>query len=179
MALILKNIDLKILDFIYYHLHNPVLDKVMIFLSFIGNGSLIWIIIASLLLFKKRYRKVSFMLICSLILTSILGELMLKPLIHRIRPFLNQPLIKILVPLPHSFSFPSGHTAQSFAAVGILAKAFKKYQLYIIVLAALIAFSRIYLFVHYPSDVLGGLLLGLACAEIIKKLCLTYLFPDS
>ncbi|NLZ48864.1 MAG: phosphatase PAP2 family protein, partial [Clostridiales bacterium] len=67
---------------------------------------------------------------------------------------------------PSSFSFPSGHTGFSFAATGVLAKYFRKYRIPLFILASLMAFSRVYLCVHYPSDIIGGIILGLICSQI-------------
>ena len=75
--------------------------------------------------------------------------------------------VHMLIPEPSGYSFPSGHAASSFAAAGIIYKELKGYGVYALVLAAVIAFSRIYLFAHYPIDVFMGIILGLICSQIV------------
>lgn len=96
---------------------------------------------------------------------TILGEGILKHIVGRLRPSNEILNSSGLISKPLSYSFPSGHTASAFAAAGILAKYFKKYSALIFTLAVLIAFSRLYLYVHYPTDVLAGLFLGLICCK--------------
>jgi undecaprenyl-diphosphatase len=135
----------------------------------LGNMGLIWIIIALVLIFNKKYRDVGIMIIASFILTSIIGEGILKNLVQRLRPFIDIPTINLLISKPTSYSFPSGHTASSFAVAGIIFSTLKKFRIPAIILASLIAFSRMYLLVHYPSDILGGILLGIICFKIVLK----------
>jgi undecaprenyl-diphosphatase len=87
--------------------------------------------------------------------------------VQRIRPSADIPEINMLIAKPLSYSFPSGHAASSFAVAGVLSKYFKKYAPEFLGLASLIAFSRLYLYVHYPTDVLAGIILGLICSRII------------
>lgn len=165
----LKNLDLGLLKFIHDSTQNYIFDKIMPLITSLGNGGFIWITIALILIFNKRYRDVGIMIIASMIVTSIIGEGILKNLIQRPRPFINISTVHLLISKPTSYSFPSGHTAASFAAVGIIFSTLKKFRIYAIILALLIAFSRMYLFVHYPSDILGGILLGLFCSKIVLK----------
>ena len=103
----------------------------------------------------------------ALILSTILGEGILKHVVQRVRPSEDIPAVNLLIAKPLSYSFPSGHTASSFAVAGVLAKYFKDYAIEFLGLASLIAFSRLYLYVHYPTDVLAGIILGLICSRII------------
>lgn len=164
---LLQNLDMEILYFINNHLRNPVFDKVMIVFTFLGDVGVVWILISLFLLVSKKYRKVGIMTICALIVSTVLGSGILKHLIQRPRPFVSDPTVEILISKPLSYSFPSGHTASSFAAAGILAKELKRYGIHAVVLAILIAFSRMYLFVHYPTDIIGGIILGFICSEIV------------
>ncbi len=164
---VIQNLDWLVLNFINNYFHNPFLDKLMIILTSLGDMGLIWIIIAIGLLHTPKYRKVGFMTICALVLSSILGEGFLKNLIQRPRPFMADPAVQLLISKPLSFSFPSGHTASAFAAAGILVKKVKKYKGFVTTLALLIAVSRMYLFVHYPSDIVGGIIEGLICSKIV------------
>ncbi|GFP77722.1 phosphatase PAP2 family protein [Clostridium fungisolvens] len=157
-------IDNSILDFISNNLHSLWLDKLMISLTDLGDGGIIWIAIALGLIVSKKYRKSGFMLLMAILLGALFGEMIIKNIVQRARPFTHVPGMELLIKKPNSYSFPSGHTTASFAAAGILSYCFRKYRVAFYLLAALIAFSRLYLYVHYPSDVLGGIVLGsLSC----------------
>lgn len=172
----IQSIDNAILMNIHNNMHSFILDKIMVLITSLGNGGLIWIIIGGILLLNKKYRKIGAMLIVSLILTTILGEGILKHIVQRLRPSNDILSQNMLISKPLSYSFPSGHTASAFAAAGILAIYFKKYAVFFFTLAALIAFSRLYLYVHYPTDVFAGMVLGLLCCKgtvlIFKKVML-------
>lgn len=169
MLEIIQNIDLEILDYIQEVVSNTFLDKLMIFMTVLGNKGVIWIISSLVLLINKKTRRVGIMAITALILTGILGEGVIKPLVKRARPFVDQPSFNLMIKPPSTYSFPSGHTASSFAVAGVLTREFKKYGIVFLILAALIACSRIYLFVHYPSDVVAGIIMGLICSWITIK----------
>lgn len=163
----IQNSDISILNFIQQHMTNSFCDKVIPFISSLGNLGLIWIVISIVLLISKKYRKVGMLSIGALVLTALMGEGLLKNIIQRGRPFTVVEGIKLLVKAPKSFSFPSGHTASSFAAATVIGKEIKKFKIPVYILAFIIAFSRLYLYVHYPSDVLVGALLGIICANIV------------
>ncbi|WP_259473062.1 phosphatase PAP2 family protein [Clostridium estertheticum] len=99
-------------------------------------------------------------------LSTILGDLV-KHVAKRIRPSANITSVNLLIVKPLFYSFPSGHTTSSFAVAGVLARYFKEYALEFLSLAFLISFSRLYLYVHYPTDVLAGIILGFICSGII------------
>lgn len=172
----INKLDISILHFIKDNLSNPIMDKIMIFITSIGDLGLVWILLAISLLFVKKYRKIGFLVLLSLLLANILGELILKNIVQRPRAFLQYPGIEILIKAPTSYSFPSGHTASSFAAATILSMYFKKYGWMSYILSSLIAFSRLYLFVHYPTDIIGGILLGIFSAFIVSIFIEKYLF---
>lgn len=167
MLSLIQNFDNAILLYIKNNIHGYLMDKVMVLTTSLGNGGLIWIIIAVLLTLNKKYRKIGFMALGALILSTILGEGIIKHIVQRIRPSADIPVINLLISKPLSYSFPSGHATSAFAVVGVLTKYFKKYALGFWILASLIAFSRLYLYVHYPTDVLGGIILGLLCSNVI------------
>ena len=167
MISLVQRFDISILLYIKNNLHGPIMNKVMVISTYLGNGGFIWIVIALLLMINKKYRKIGFMALGALILSTILGEEILKHVVKRIRPSADIAVVNLLIAKPLSYSFPSGHTASSFAAAGVLAKYFKNYALELFSLASLIAFSRLYLYMHYPTDVLAGIVLGLTCSVII------------
>lgn len=162
-------IDERILEFIHNNLHNNLLDRVMVFITNLGHAGIIWIIISCILILQKQYRKVGIMVMISIMLSRIIGEVVLKNIICRQRPCVYKPIAKILVNIPRSYSFPSSHSFISFAAATILAKEIKKYALLFLILATLIAFSRVYLYVHYPSDIMVGSILGGVCGYSVWK----------
>ena len=161
--------DFAILDFIQNYFTNGIMDFIMKFVTRLGDGGLLWIIVAVVLLCFKKTRKVGIFVAVSLILTAIIGNVILKNIFQRVRPFIEANHTIIINP-PGGFSFPSGHTSSSFAAAAALGIGYKKYAPYFYVLAVLIGFSRLYLYVHYPSDVLVGAILGIGIALICKKL---------
>jgi len=149
-------------------------DAVMPFITRLGDMGFIWIIITVALLLCKKTRYYGIISACSLLLSLFLGQYGLKLIFQRERPFYNLPGMLLLIPPPGDYSFPSGHAASSFAAAAAIFYWNRKAGLAAFVLAFLIAFSRLYLFVHYPSDVLAGALLGLGCTLfvvfVVKKL---------
>jgi undecaprenyl-diphosphatase len=162
----IQSIDNTVIFFVQNYFHNPALDNLMVFLSTIGNTGAVWLLLAALFLFFPRYRKYGVMILLALLFTSLTGEILLKHLVQRVRPCNADLLMPMLISRPNSFSFPSGHTSSSFAAALVIWTANKRFGIFAAVLALLIAFSRLYLFVHYPSDILAGLLLGLLCGAL-------------
>ncbi|ROR30655.1 undecaprenyl-diphosphatase [Mobilisporobacter senegalensis] len=160
----IQNIDNLILDRINTIFHSSFLDEIMPVITRLGNNGFIWIAIAVIFILTKKYRTTGIIMLCALGVSALIGNLILKPLIARERPcFLNTDY-KLLIPRPQDFSFPSGHTMSSFTASTVLFIRHRKFGIAALVLAATIAFSRLYLYVHYPSDILAGLLMGAAIA---------------
>jgi len=153
--------EFTILNYIQENLRSPIMDSIMVFISALGNGGLVWIIISFLLFAKKKYRKWGIILLISLFIGLIIGNVLLKPLIARPRPYWLCPEIDLLIEGLKDYSFPSGHTLSSFIAATVLTFANRKFGLLAGILAFLIAFSRLYLYVHFPSDVFGGIFLGI------------------
>lgn len=159
-------IDFLILDFIQRYMKSDVGDVVMPFITSLADRGLIWIALAIILILIPKTRKAGMMVAMALVLDSVLCNMVAKPLFARVRPYDIRTDIEIIVRKPRDFSFPSGHTAASFAAVAALYFAHLDWKWIwraTAVLAAAIAFSRLYLYVHYPTDVLGGALLGILC----------------
>ena len=152
--------ELQILDALQT-IHNPVLDALMCVITRLGDAGMIWILLCIVLLVMPKTRKSGMVLLAALLVDLLICNVILKPTIQRIRPFDVITDIELLVKRPLDYSFPSGHTAASFTSVMALYLAGEK-KLWIpaLVLAVLIAFSRLYLYVHYPTDVLGGMIIG-------------------
>ncbi len=154
------DIDFAILDFIAENMRNDFFDAVMPVITFLGDGGWFWIACAVIMLFFKKTRKTGIMMGLSLVCGLILCNLTLKPLVARIRPYDMRPVENMLTEPMHDFSFPSGHTIASFEAAVVLLIRDKRLGIPATVLAVLIAFSRLYLYVHYPTDVLASIILG-------------------
>lgn len=142
-------------------LHTPVLDRLMVTVTSLGNGGIFWIALALILLLFGRTRQAGMAMGLALLMGLIVGNLILKPLVNRVRPYEVAQFTQLLISRPIDASFPSGHTQASFAGAVALLCHDKRGGIAACILAALIAFSRLYLFVHYPTDVLGGMLLGI------------------
>lgn len=140
----------------------PVLDALAVFFDAAGAHGELWIAFTAVLLAFRRTRKAGFAMALALCLYMVSGHFILKPLFARPRPCDVNTAITILVKRPHGHSFPSGHTASAFAAAFALWLQNRKLGVPALVLAAFIAFTRLYLYVHFPTDVLGGLVLGIA-----------------
>lgn len=157
-----KKIDIKGLEYISVNCKNKTFDKIMPIITMMGNLGIVWFVISSLLLLKVEYRIIGIGVILALILTTIIGEGLIKHIVRRKRPF-DQMEEKLLINKPITYSFPSGHTASSFAALAVFIQMNGKLGLMLSPVATLIAFSRVYLKVHYPTDVIFGMMLGFTC----------------
>ena len=168
----METIELAVLDWIQGHLRCGFLDVVLPAASWTCNHGELWILLALALLASKKYRRIGLSMGCALLLDLICCNLVLKPLVGRIRPFSINPGVELLIAPPADASFPSGHTAASFAAAAALWRASGSPWAGggAVLLAAVIAYSRLYLYVHWPSDVLGGALLGTALGYLAPRL---------
>ncbi|MGN0562375.1 MAG: phosphatase PAP2 family protein [Candidatus Fimenecus sp.] len=170
----------------------PFLDVVMPVITVLGEGGWFWIVVAVLFLFMKKYRKSGVTMAFALIVMLIVNDLILKNVFARVRPFNFAEFAdlyasfpvgangkpELLTSLPSSYSFPSGHTSCSFAAAtAILLNKKWKPGVPALILAVLIGFSRNYLMVHYPTDVLFGALFGVLYAVLAYFLIAKYVYP--
>lgn len=165
-AFFAEHFDLPILDWIVANLRCAFLDAVMPVITLLGDGGVFWILVAVALLFFPKYRKVGLGMGAALILGVLVCNVTMKPLLARIRPYDYQlehygKTIELLISAQHDFSFPSGHTLASFEAATVLAIHNRKMGIPALILACLIAFSRLYLYVHYPTDVLFAVAMGI------------------
>ncbi len=166
----IMNIDFAILDFIHNNLSSGFMDFILPKITFMGNKGLIWIIAAFLLIITKKYRKNGILLLIALLLGRIIGNQLLKNLIGRQRPCWINTDIHMLISVPRDYSFPSCHTLSSSAAATVLMETDKKIGIPALIIAIIMAFSRLYLYVHFPSDIIGGAVLGIAIGITVKQL---------
>lgn len=155
-------LDGNILLWIQEFIRSDILTPFFLFITHLGDGGTIWIITSVLLLFPKKTRKVGVMGLLALLCSLLINNMLVKNLVARPRPFTRLTDLTILIDIPSEFSFPSGHTASSFAAAFVFFRNLpKKFGVPAIILAAFIGLSRLYIGVHYPTDVLFGVLSGL------------------
>ena len=165
-------IELQFLNLIQ-EIRTTFLDVFMSNVTKLGNVGFIWILLTIILLVIPKTRKSGVILAAALIVDLILCNVILKPLVARIRPFDVNTAIQLIIAKPQDYSFPSGNTAASVASVVALYLAGEKRLWKIaLILACFIAFSRMYLYVHYPTDVLGGAVVGVISGYIGYKVTL-------
>ena len=157
----IQEIDWGILHWIHDTLQCGALDFLMPKLTALGNGGAVWGVAAAALTVSKKYRRYGIAMFAALVTGVLIGNVCLKNLVARPRPCWLEG-VPLLIANPTDYSFPSGHTLSSVIGATVLTKANRKFGFAAIPLAALIAFSRLYLYVHFPSDVLASVALGTA-----------------
>ncbi|WP_458407035.1 phosphatase PAP2 family protein [Anaerotignum sp.] len=169
----LLELDGRLLLWLKETFSHPILDEIMIFVSRLGNKGFIWIAIGILFLLfglkNKKWRSRGFLVLFSLAVNFLACNVILKPLIDRTRPYYVLGYDPIIPPVGDP-SFPSGHTAASFAAATAIYAINRKWGIAAYIFAAVMGFSRLYLGVHFPTDVLGGAILGTVMAKLVIKL---------
>lgn len=160
------NWEFTVLNWITENLHSDFWTPVLRFITTLGDGGILWIALALILLIPRRSRQCGFAMALSLLFCGLCGNVILKPLVARIRPYDVNTAVQLLIPRLPDFSFPSGHTYASFAGACVLLHYYRKAGICAFILAVLIAFSRLYFYVHYPTDVLAGLLMGIGFAVL-------------
>ena len=158
--------DFSIINFIQENFRCGFLDAIMPVITSLGDVGFIWILISVILLFFKKTRSLGFQLLISIGFAYIIYQWVMKPIIARPRPFTQNPIVELLIKAPKDFSFPSGHTACGFSFVIILFLKKNKWWIPALVLASLIGFSRMYLYVHFFTDVICGALCGIIFGAI-------------
>ncbi len=172
MVEMLTNLDGSILLWIQENLRVDVLDGFWKFVTSLADGGIFWIVLGVIALVHKRTRPIGVTLLVALLINHVATNMVLKDVFQRPRPFVTFPEILPLIERPSSFSFPSGHTSTSFAAAFaiffMLEK--KRYAIPAFVIAGMIAFSRMYVGVHYPGDILGGIIVGVVSAFVASRI---------
>mgnify|MGYP000112581642 FL=1 len=162
--------ELQILDWIQ-QMRTPVGDVWMVFISRLGNAGMIWILFTCLLLMIPRTRRWGAALAAALCLDAIICNILLKPMVCRIRPCDVNQTVQLIIARPADYSFPSGHTGAAFAVASVMFLGMPhSIGVPALIVASLIGFSRIYLGVHFPTDVLGGVVIGCAAGFVAWKL---------
>lgn len=164
------NPDQTILCWIHDNLSCGLLDLLMPKLTLLGSGGAVWLLAAGGMLCTKKYRRQGAILLAALAAGVLVGNVCLKNLIARPRPCWLDSTVHLLVPSPTDYSFPSGHTLASAIGATVLTRTDRRFGWAAIPIAAIIAFSRLYLFVHYPSDILAGAILGVIIGETLYRL---------
>ena len=163
----LQKIDVNTLLWIQDHLRFEQITPAMKFITTLGNAGIVWIVITAILLLIPRYRRAGFASLIALALGFLITNVFLKNTIARVRPYDTINGLNLLVARATDWSFPSGHACSSFASASSIAMLeYKKEGTVALILATLIAFSRLYVGIHYPSDVLVGIVIGILCARI-------------
>lgn len=167
---IVTSADTAVLDFIQQYIKCEFFDVIMAFFSYIGDKGAIWLAVAFIFIFLKKTRSMGIMVICAVGIGFLVGEIALKNIICRPRPFIVNTDIMLNILPPSGYSCPSGHSCSSLAAATVMLSKNKRIGIPALCLAVLIVFSRLYNYVHYPSDVLFGMALGVLSAFIIIML---------
>lgn len=143
-----------------------VMDGFWIFVTHLGDEGYLWIALGIVLLFWKKTRPIGITVLLSLLFDFLIINVTLKGLVARPRPFVvNETIVPLVGGVSPYRSFPSGHSGGSFAAMLALSKWVpKKIGIPAIILATMVALSRLYVGVHYPTDILGGFVVGLVCS---------------
>lgn len=141
-------------------IHQEWLTEILRFFTTIGESGLVWIVIAIVLTCIPKTRKCGLTMIIAMAITYLVGNLFLKNVIARPRPCAVDTGVTLKIPFPSEYSFPSGHTSNGFAGAVTIFSYYRKAGILSLLMAAVIAFSRLYFFVHYPTDILGGMVLG-------------------
>ena len=157
--------EADILLWIQNNIRNDVLTPIFKFITTLGNAGVIWIVLSVGLLIPKKTRRVGVLALVSLLFSALIDNVILKNVVARTRPYEVIEGLTSLVGVQKDYSFPSGHTGSAFAAAVVMFRELpKKLGIPILVFVCLMGLSRLYVGVHYPSDVLGGVLIGTGIA---------------
>ena len=153
--------DMNILHAIHDNLSCGFMDFVMPKVTLLAEYGVFWILVAVVMLIVRKYRRCGVALCATMLSSLLVGNVLLKHIVARARPcWLEPDYLHMLVSVPKDFSFPSGHSMISFTAAVVIFHYNKKLGIPALCIAALVAFSRLYLFVHFPTDVLAGSVIG-------------------
>ncbi len=166
----IEMMDLEILSFVRDHMHTQAMDTLLAFVTTLGNYGAIWIVLGLVLLVKNAYRRTGVLTLVALLATHVLASGILKPLFARQRPYIALEAFSSVLGDVGGYSFPSGHATAAFTIATVLYFRIKKWRIPMLIAATVMAFTRIYFHVHYPSDVVAGILLGSGTSYLLVKL---------
>lgn len=167
VGLVLWKFDFEILFFIQNHIRCDFLDIVVPFYTSLGEDGILWIAVGCIMLIPKKTRKCGVMVLAALLVMLVVNNIVLKNLIARPRPCATYPEMVDLVHVPSSYSFPSGHTVSAIAVAVTIWLQHKKLGIVALVMAVIMGLTRLYVFVHFPTDVYGGMIVGTAIALFV------------
>ena len=157
-----QQIDFSVLNWIRENLQCSFLDWLMPKASWLAEYGIVLILLGLVLICVKPYRVCGATVLGGLAGGVLIGNLVLKNLVARARPCWINPDVELLVAAPADYSFPSGHTLHCFIAATVLLYYDKRLGWPALGLAILVAISRLYLYVHFPTDVIAGAVLGIS-----------------
>ncbi len=168
MLTLIQEVDVAVLLWIQDSIRNPVMDAILVVYTTMGNAGILWIAVSGIMLCFPRWRRIGLLALISMLLCYCFNDVLIKNLVMRPRPLDTVEQLTVLVPPLSSSSFASGHTVSTFAAVNIYRrKTSKMVAAALFFLAILMGFSRVYVGMHYPSDVLVGMIIGLAGSQLV------------
>lgn len=166
--------EVAILNAIQDFLGSPGMDTFMKSITFLGDYAIVWFACIAIMACMPTKRRYALAMLVALVAVFLLGDVIIKPIVERVRPFIAHDYSSLVIEAPTSFSFPSGHSGTSFAPAMVFClipnnqnnRWLSAGKVLAVIFACLVAFSRLYLYVHYPTDVLGGCILGLIVGYI-------------
>lgn len=161
--------DRVLLDW-FQSIQNDFLTGIFKVITTLGEGGVLWIVLGLLLLFNKKTKWMGITVLAALLFTLLVGNLTLKPLVARPRPCWRHPEIPLLIANPKDFSFPSGHSMSSFAAAAAVLMWNRRAGIAALAGAVIMACTRLYFYVHYPTDIVAGLLIGVVLGILAYRI---------
>lgn len=166
--------EVAILNAIQDFLGSPGMDVFMKSITFLGDYAIVWFVCIGIMACMPSKRRYALAMLVALVAVFLIGDVIIKPIVERVRPFITHDYGSLVIEAPTSFSFPSGHSGTSFAPAMVFClipneqknKWLSAGKVLAVIFACLVAFSRLYLCVHYPTDVLAGCILGLIVGYI-------------
>lgn len=166
----LANFDMQVAEYFVNTPFSSIWDKIMVFFTSLGEAGVLWIACGIIFLIFRKTRTCGVAMLLSLSVTFLLSQVVIKEIVDRPRPFTVIPGAELIVSVPRGSSFPSSHAATAFAAAASVFCFNKIYGTVALAIAAVIGFTRIYLYVHFLSDVLVGVILGITIGICLTRM---------